>query len=73
MICRKERFYNFFISLFAILFLRKHLNEQKNLQQSLFFYFVYFINLNTSEAVLNIITQASDFTKFIFMERKTRN
>ena len=31
------------------------------------FFFRYFINLNTGEAVLNIIAHASSFTKFIFM------
>ena len=37
------------------------------------FLFRYFINLNTGEAVLNIIAQASGFTKLIFMRSKTRN
>ena len=37
------------------------------------FLFRYFINLNTGEAVLNIIAQASGFTKLIFMGWKTRN
>ena len=31
------------------------------------FLFCYFINLNTGEAVLNIIAQASGLTKLIFM------
>ena len=31
------------------------------------FSFHYFINLNTDEAVLNIIAQASGFTKLIFI------
>ena len=37
------------------------------------FLFRCFINLNTGEAVLNIIGQASGFTKLIFMGWKTRN
>ena len=37
------------------------------------FLFRCFINLNTGEAVLNIIGQASGFTKLIFSGRKTRN
>ena len=37
------------------------------------FLFRYFINLNNGEAVLNIIAQASGFTKLIFMGWKTRN
>ena len=37
------------------------------------FLFCYFINLNTGEAVLNIIAQASGLTKLIFMGWKTRN
>ena len=37
------------------------------------FLFRYFINLNTGEAVLNIIAQASGFMKFIFMGWQTRN
>ena len=35
--------------------------------------FRFFIYLYTDEAVLNIITQASGFTKFIFIGWKTRN
>ena len=31
------------------------------------FFFRYFINLNTEEAVLNIIAHASGFTESIFM------
>ena len=37
------------------------------------FLFRCFINLFTDEAVLNIIVQASGFTKFIFMRWTTRN
>ena len=37
------------------------------------FLFCYFINLNTGEAVLNIIAQASGLTKLLFMGWKTRN
>ena len=37
------------------------------------FLFRYFRNWNTSEAVLNIIAQASGFTKLSFMGWKTRN
>ena len=37
------------------------------------FLFRYFINLNTGEAVLNIIAQASGFTKLIFTRWRTRN
>ena len=37
------------------------------------FLFCYFINLNTGEAVLNIIAQAWGITKLIFMRWKTRN
>ena len=37
------------------------------------FLFRYFINLNTDEVVLNIIAQASGFTKLSFMGCKTRN
>ena len=35
--------------------------------------FRYFINLNTGEAVLNIIAQTLGFTKLIFIGSKTRN
>ena len=37
------------------------------------FLFCYFINLNTGEAVQNIIAQASGFVKLIFIGWKTRN
>ena len=37
------------------------------------FLFRYFINLNIGAAVLNIIAQASGFTKLFFMGWKTRN
>ena len=40
---------------------------------SKFFIFRYFINLNTGEAVLNIIAQASGFTKLICMGWTARN
>ena len=43
---------------------KQGVNEQQRIQQ---FFFRYFINLNTGEAVLNIIVHASGFTKFIFM------
>ena len=36
-------------------------------------FFCYFINLNTGEAVLNIIAQAAGLTKLIFLGWKTRN
>ena len=36
-------------------------------------FFHYFININTGKAVLNIIAQASGFTKLIFARWKTRN
>ena len=53
------------------------LRRSQILQYSIFFnidfLFRYFINLNTGEAVLNIIIQDSGFTKIIFMGWKTRN